>query len=89
MSTETTTKQPAIPPLPASNCSVLPCPFCGSPAEYRDSSYPTQRREWVSWWLLQCSNHECAIWASGASKSAALAKWNKRAPIAQNDKLSD
>lgn len=57
---------------------VTPCPFCGSLAEYRDSSYPTQRREWQSWWLLQCANPECSIWASGATKQAALAKWNRR-----------
>ena len=62
--------------------SVLTCPFCGWPAAYRDSSYPVQKGERKEWWLVQCVNDDCGIWASGPTRDDAADKWNNRTPPA-------
>lgn len=68
--------------------NLLPCPFCGGPVELEETR-PTYddlygRRRW---WGVKCRNTEnlggtCAIEANPtASKEAAVARWNMRAPI--------
>ena len=58
--------------------SALPCPFCGGQTKYVDGGYPLQKGEWQPWWLVQCADDSCGIWASGKTKEAALEKWNRR-----------
>lgn len=54
------------------------CPFCGHPSKYVNGGYPIERGQWQEWWLVQCTNEACGIWASGPSPKAAADKWNKR-----------
>ena len=70
----------------AALCSALPCPFCWSSTTARDEGYPIQKGEWQHWWIVQCANDSCGIWASGPTQESATAKWNRRAPIAPNAK---
>lgn len=61
---------------------LLPCPFCGSAAEYYERStdadyyYPGDDR-----WDIRCTNDDCYL-ATGAdwymAKEEVMALWNRR-----------
>lgn len=72
------------------NPTLLPCPFCGSPASLRNASYPALingRSKQIPWFIVQCANNaphgennynDCGAWQRGPTPEIAAAKWNRR-----------
>lgn len=57
---------------------LLPCPFCGAPAELFHDTSSDYERNW--YWVGQCSDH-VNCWIEGATASTAenaAQHWNRR-----------
>jgi hypothetical protein len=74
-------KEQAVAPLDAADCSLLPCPFCGSlPRVYE--VVDTYQNMKPCGWVVRCLNPECAIrphTVEGASREVSVGWWNSRA----------
>lgn len=61
--------------------NLLPCPFCGGPAECYDAGSD----DTGSWWLAGCKS--CGIWLpnahydEGPTQEHAVKAWNTRATL--------
>lgn len=60
---------------------LLPCPFCGAPAKYRDFSRHDPEKPEPECHHIRCSDSKCRGYASYGftTKAIAIAAWNTRA----------
>lgn len=60
--------------------ALLPCPFCGSPADGPlDVSVPHDAQ---NWWQIMCADENragCNAWRSAGTPEEVAEKWNSRA----------